>query len=124
MSLVAVEGCVYLAWRVSSQLTLTPSLELATDRTAPVTSCASTLVNTSGNAASTGNCSKTSGFTGKPNYVNIGSYALVNFQAEYVFNDNTSMTIGGINLLDENYSFAEGFPESGRQFFANLRARF
>jgi iron complex outermembrane receptor protein len=34
------------------------------------------------------------------------------------------MTIGGINLLDQNYSFAEGFPESGRQFFANLRARF
>jgi iron complex outermembrane receptor protein len=34
------------------------------------------------------------------------------------------MTIGGINLLDQNYSFAEGFPEPGRQFFANLRARF
>lgn len=34
------------------------------------------------------------------------------------------MTVGAINLLDENYSLAEGFPEPGRQFFANLTARF
>jgi iron complex outermembrane receptor protein len=119
---------VYLAWRATNQLTLTPSLELASDRTALVTSCASTLVANqippAAGSAANGNCGKASGFTGKPSYVNIGSYALVNFQAEYAFNDNTSMTIGGINLLDENYSFAEGFPEPGRQFFANLRARF
>jgi iron complex outermembrane receptor protein len=50
----------------------------------------------------------------------MGSCALLNFQAEYAFNDMTSMTIGGINLLDENYFLAEGFPEPGRQFFANL----
>lgn len=115
---------VYLAWRVNDKLTFTPSLELATDRTALVTGCSSTLVATSGGATTSGNCNKTGGFTGKPNYVDIGSYALVNFQAEYAFNPNTSLTIGGINLADENYSFAEGFPEPGRQFFANLRARF
>jgi iron complex outermembrane receptor protein len=97
---------------------------LAADRTALVTSCASTLVNTTGNAAATGNCGKTSGFTGKPSYVHIGAYALLNFQAEYAFNDMTTMTVGGMNLLDENFSLAEGFPEPGRQFFANLRARF
>ncbi len=119
---------VYLAWKVNEQLTLTPSLELAADRTALVTSCASTLVTTGGGTGSSnatnGNCGKTSGYTGKPNYVDIGALALVNFQAEYVFNDNTTMTVGAINLLDENYSLAEGFPEPGRQFFANLRARF
>jgi len=115
---------IYLAWRASDKLTFTPSVELASDRTALVTGCSSTLVTTSGGATTSGNCHKTGGYTGKPNYVDIGAYALVNFQAEYAFNPNTSMTIGGINLLDENYSFAEGFPEPGRQFFANLRARF
>jgi len=126
------KGFVYLAWKPTDRLTLTPSLELATDRTAMVTSCASTLVSNGGSGGSknsgNGNCGKTASspdaFTGKPNYVNIGSYAMVNFQAEYAFNDTTSMTIGGTNLLDENYFLAEGFPEPGRQFFANLRARF
>jgi len=33
----------YLAWKATNQLTLTPSLEVASDRTAPVTNCASTL---------------------------------------------------------------------------------
>ena len=124
------KGFIYVAWKPMDWLTLTPSVELATDRTAMVTSCSSTLVSTGGGAvgatqnSGNGNCGKSSGFTGKPNYINIGSYALVNFQAEYAFNDMTSMTIGGINLLDENYFLAEGFPEPGRQFFANLRARF
>jgi iron complex outermembrane receptor protein len=59
-----------------------------------------------------------------PNYINIGAYALVNFQAEYAFDPNTSLAIGGTNLLDENYQLADGFPEPGRQFFANVRARF
>ncbi|MFA5957428.1 hypothetical protein [Hyphomicrobium sp.] len=59
-----------------------------------------------------------------PNYVDIGAYALVNFQAKYAFNSNTTFAIGGTNLLDENYAVAEGFFEPGRQFFANLRARF
>ena len=120
---------VYLAWKPTDRLTLTPSLELASDRTASVTSCGSTLVATGGAnpsniSSANGNCGKTSGFTGKPSYVNIGSYALVNFQTEYAFNENTSMTLGAINLLDENYFLSEGFPEPGRQFFANLRARF
>jgi hypothetical protein len=29
-----------------------------------------------------------------------------------------------VAIADANYSFAEGFPEPGRQFFANPRARF
>jgi hypothetical protein len=29
-----------------------------------------------------------------------------------------------VAIADKNYSFAEGFPEPGRQFFANLYARF
>jgi iron complex outermembrane receptor protein len=50
----------YLACRATNQLTLTPSLELASDRVALVTSCASTLVQTGGSLtppnANNGNC--------------------------------------------------------------------
>jgi len=42
-----------------------------------------------------------------------GAFALVNFQAEHAVNDDTTMTVGAINLLDEIYSLAEGFPSQG-----------
>lgn len=117
---------LYAAWKPMAQLTLTPSLEIATDRTALVTSCGSGLVVPPGAGVAESNhakCQKTSA-TRLPNYVDIGSYALVNFQAEYVFNENATLTIGALNLLDEDYSLAEGFPQPGRQFFANARVRF
>jgi iron complex outermembrane receptor protein len=115
---------IYASWKATDHLTLTPSIELASDRTALVTSCGSTLVDSAGNAAQTGQCGKAASPQLLPNYVNIGAYALVNFRAEYAFDDNTTLAIGGMNLLDENYSLAEGFPEPGRQFFASMRARF
>lgn len=125
------KGFIYLAWKVTDKLTFTPNVELASDRISLVTSCSSTLVASGGASAtpinsSNGNCGKAASPGAKqlPNYVNLGAYALVNFQAEYAFNDNASVAIGGTNLLDENYSLADGFPEPGRQFFANLRARF
>lgn len=125
------KGFIYLAWKVTDKLTFTPNVELASDRVSLVTSCASTLVPSGGASAtpissSNGNCGKAPNPGAKqlPSYVNLGAYALVNFQAEYAFNDNASIAIGGSNLLDENYSLADGFPEPGRQFFANLRARF
>lgn len=123
------KGFIYLSWRATDKLTLTPSVEVASDRPALVTSCYSTLVSTGGTNptpinASNGNCGKTTATAQLPNYINVGAYALVNFQAEYAFDPNTSLAIGGTNLLDENYQLADGFPEPGRQFFANLRARF
>jgi iron complex outermembrane receptor protein len=117
----------YLAWKATNQLTLTPSLELAGDRTALVTSCASTLVQTGGALtppnANTGNCQRASGAQA-PNYVNIGAYALLNFRADYDWTENFSTAVGVTNLLDQNYSLAEGFPEPGRQFYATARAKF
>ncbi len=104
------EGFVYLAWNAWKGLTITPSLELASDRNSLVTSADSTLL--SGPQPRT------------PNYVQIGSFALLNVQAEYQLSENMTAAIGGTNLLDENYELAEGFPEPGRQFFANVRARF
>lgn len=117
------EAFIYLAWQATDKLTLTPSLELASDRSSLITSCASTLIRTSGNAAATGECAKTSS-PGLPNYARTGSYSLVNFSAEYALTEKATATIGVTNLFDENYSLAEGFPEAGRQFFANARVKF
>lgn len=124
---------LYAAWRPMSQLTLTPSLIVASDRPALVTSCASSLVANGGAPTpgtpgeenmQNGGCGNASGFTGTPSYKKLGAHALVNFQAEYEFNDNASMAVGVTNLFDQNYSLAEGFPEPGRQFYANARVRF
>ena len=117
----------YLAWKATNQLTLTPSLEVASDRTALLTSCASTLVQTGGALtppnANNGNCQRPSGAQA-PNYVNIGSYALLNFRADYDFTENFSTAVGVTNVLDQNYALADGFPEPGRQFYATVRAKF
>jgi iron complex outermembrane receptor protein len=117
----------YLAWKATNQLSLTPSLEVASDRTTLITSCASTLVQTGGALtppnANNGNCQRASGAQA-PNYVNIGSYALLNFRADYEFTQNLSVAVGVTNLLDQNYELADGFPEPGRQFYATARAKF
>jgi iron complex outermembrane recepter protein len=121
----------YLAWKATNQLTLTPSLEVASDRIALVTGCASTLVPGGGAApfpisATNGNCGKpvVAGAQTLPSYVNVGSYALINLRADYDFTQNLSAAIGVTNLLDQNYELADGFPEPGRQFYATARAKF
>jgi iron complex outermembrane receptor protein len=94
------EAFLYLAWQAMPDLTITPSLALAADRYSIVTS-------------------------GKTRtYIETGAYALANLQAEYRFTDNASAAIGVTNIFDENYELAEGFPEAGRQFFANARVKF
>ena len=60
----------------------------------------------------------------RPNFTDIGSYALLNFRADYDFTENFSTAVGVTNLLDQNYALAEGFPEPGRQFYATARAKF
>jgi iron complex outermembrane recepter protein len=94
------EGFLYLSWDATPKLTITPSLSLASDRTSFVTS---------GTTRS---------------YIETGSFALANLQAEYKFSENVSAAIGATNIFDENYSLVEGFPEAGRQFFANGRVKF
>ncbi|HRN83529.1 MAG TPA: TonB-dependent receptor [Hyphomicrobium sp.] len=94
------EAFLYLAWDVLPNLTITPSLALASDRNSIVAS----------------------GRT--RTFIETGSYALANVQAEYRFNDNASAAIGVTNLFDDNYELVEGFPEAGRQFFANARVKF
>jgi iron complex outermembrane receptor protein len=101
------QAFLYLAWSPMEALTITPSLELASDRYAVITS----------------EPLPTGGPFVAP-YVKTGAYALLNIQAEYKFNENFTAAIGGTNLTDENYALAEGFPEAGRQFFANARWKF
>lgn len=96
------EAFIYLAWDATRDLTITPSLELASDRFSLL----------SGSPPNS------------PRYVEIGSYALVNLNVEYRVNETFTLSVGGKNLTDENYMLVEGFPEAGRQFFANARARF
>jgi iron complex outermembrane receptor protein len=115
------EAFIYLAWSPTAKLTLTPSLELASDRSSLVTSCRTTLLSTTPTPGCPGAVALP---VPVPNYVNIGSYALLNFQAEYHVTENISAGIGATNLLDENYQLSHGFPEAGRQFFANVRAKF
>ncbi len=97
------EAFIYLAWDATRDLTITPSLELASDRWSLVTAA---------------------GVPANINYVEIGSYALVNLNVEYRVNETFTISAGGKNLTDENYMLVEGFPEAGRQFFANAKATF
>jgi iron complex outermembrane receptor protein len=104
------EGFVYLSWDATDRLTLTPNIEFASDRYSLITSSASSLL--SGPTPRT------------PNYRKLGSYVLVNLQAQYQLREGTTLALGGTNLLDENYELEDGFPEPGRMFFANLRTQF
>jgi iron complex outermembrane receptor protein len=121
----AHEAFIYAAWKATRQLTLTPSMEIASDRNALITSCASTLVAGLGaETAANGGCNKPASALLLPNYTKLGAYTLLNFQAEYAFDANTTVAVGGTNLLDQNYELADGFPEAGRMFFANIRSKF
>ncbi len=94
---------LYASWQPFRQLTLTPSLELASDRTVLITSCRSTLlvagVTGQNNDGRVGNVPNNA--SRLPNYAKLGSYALVNFQAEYAFDTNTSAAFGVTNLTDQ-----------------------
>lgn len=111
------EAFLYLAWDATDRLTLTPSIEIASDRNAMITSCRSTLL-------TGGRCDGPILSPPRPNYVETGAYTRLNLQAEYKLNENFTAAVGATNLLDQNYSLAEGFPEPGRQFFANARVKF
>ena len=99
------EAFLYLAWNPTRELTITPSLELASDRYSMVTS----IKPPSGDPA---------------DYILTGSYTLLNIDAQYEIAKGTTLALGAMNLLDDNYSLVEGFPEPGRQFYASARTRF
>jgi len=99
------EAFIYVAWDAMRNLTITPSLQLASDRLSAVT------------AVGTPSAPPTT-------YTSVGAYTLVNLNVEYRLNENVTTSFGGRNLTDEDYMLAEGYPEVGRQFYANVRAQF
>jgi iron complex outermembrane receptor protein len=88
----------YVTWRATQELSITPSIELASDRWS----------NLSGNANV---------------FLKTGSYFLVNFVADYALTDQIDFQVGARNLFDQNYQLVAGFPQEGRSFFLNLRYR-
>ncbi len=92
----------YAAWRPVSQLTLTPSLEIASDRWSDKT---------------------TTPAQAFP-YTIVGAYTLVNFSAEYRLVENVRITAGAKNLFDSNYELSWGMPQQGRTYYFKGRVTF
>jgi iron complex outermembrane receptor protein len=93
-----VSGFLYASWRVLPQLTLTPSVSVASDR-------GSANYNTTA-------------------YVQTGAYTLLNFKAEYKPLANVSLYAGAKNLLDRLYVLTDGYPEAGRTIYLGARYSF
>jgi iron complex outermembrane receptor protein len=53
-----------------------------------------------------------------------GVLALMNFKASYKVKEWLTVEAGINNLLDRNYQYTDGYPEAGRNYFANLRYTF
>jgi iron complex outermembrane receptor protein len=85
---------VAFTYEPSQKLSITPSLELATDRWSDVTG---------------------------GGYVLIGDYRLLNVQIEYRGNELWELAVGGTNLTDENVQLTHGYPEPGRSAYVRLR---
>jgi iron complex outermembrane receptor protein len=91
------KGNVYVTWNVLPELSVTPNLQLASNRWT---------ANTAGTV-----------------YFKTGSYALGGISANYRFLENFDINAGVKNLFDQNYQLVDGFPAEGRTFFLQLRFR-
>ena len=88
----------YVTWDALPDLSLTPSIQTASDRW--------------------------SNLQGNMNvFLKTGSFFLVNFVAQYALTDEVDIQVGARNLFDRNYSLVAGFPSEGRNFFLNVRVR-
>ena len=87
---------VAFTYQPTSKLTITPSIELASDRWSEV-----------GTA-----------------FIRTGDYSLLNLQVQYRGGDTWEIAAGGSNLTDENFELAFGYPEVGRNVYVRLRLNF
>lgn len=88
-----------LTWQPVEALTVTPSVELASDRWSEKTVAPALAFP----------------------YVETGAFTLVDAIGEWTFERNVALALGARNLLDENYQLSWGLPQPGRSFFARLR---
>ncbi|HMN37726.1 MAG TPA: TonB-dependent receptor [Hyphomicrobium sp.] len=93
-----IKGIAYMTYRFTDAWSVTPSVEFASERWT---------VTADGSL-----------------YYKTGAFGLLNFQTEYEFTENTSLMLTARNILDENYILTDGYPEAGRTFYVNMRARF
>lgn len=89
---------VYANYAALDSLTLTPSVEVASNR---FTS------NTAGTQ-----------------YYETGAYILANLQTAYQINERLEATAGVRNIFDVEYNLTDGFPEEGRTFYLTGRFTF
>ena len=92
------QAFVYATWQATPELSFSPSVEMASGR------------------YSTDRLEN--------GFFKTGGYVLLNMQAQYAFNPQTTWAVGVRNLLDHNYALAYGFPEAGRVVYTNLRLTF
>lgn len=96
-----VKGFVYASFAVAPWLTVTPSLEFASDRWTVTSSSA----------------------VNPPRFYETGEYALFNVAANWKVSSNIDLLFAVKNLTDENYLLVDGFPEEGRNATLSLRIR-
>lgn len=89
----------WLDWRLTEQVTLTPSLEASAGRW-------------------------TFASVAPQRYYEIDETILTHLSAQIELTSSVDLVIGARNLLDELYVATDGFPEEGRSFRADLRIRF
>lgn len=85
---------LYADWQALPALTLTPSLDIASNR--GTTNTAGTL------------------------YFQTGAYVLANFSLRWRISDHVEALAGIKNIFDRNYQLAYGFPEPGRTEYVTL----
>ncbi len=56
--------------------------------------------------------------------IRTGSHTLLGFQAQYRGGERWEVSVGGTNLLDENYEQAWGYPDQGRSTYVRMRLNF
>ncbi len=88
---------LYAAWQPASRFTITPSLDLASDRWSDVNPAPA--------------------FP----YVRTGGYALLDLSAAFDVVSDVELVLGFRNLADQHYELAWGFPQPGRTFFVKTR---
>lgn len=100
MPLTGVPGhnaFAWLAWNASPDFTVTPNLELASNRWTVTTNGAT--------------------------YYKTGAFGLLGVSFNWHFADGLDLNFGARNLMDSGYELTAGFPEPGRSVFAQLRFR-
>jgi len=85
----------YLTWDVTPRFSITPNVQLASDRWTQLQS--GTL------------------------YFKTGAFTLINLEAEFDITERIGFQVGARNLFDQDYQLMAGFPSEGRSVFINLR---